>query len=115
MEKVFLVSSEETAEAMGSGGLAVLATPALVAMVENLCFESLEEGIAEGQTTVGGRIELQHLAPSRVGAEIKVIAEITEQTTKKAAFAYEVYDGDRQIGKGTHIRFFVNKEKFMAF
>lgn len=115
MKKTFIVKPEQTAEKMGSGGLAVLATPALVAMVENLCFESLEGELPAGKTTVGGRIDLQHLAPSHVGAEIKISATIREQTAKKISFDFEAFDGQRQIGQGTHTRFVIDKARFMAF
>lgn len=113
MEKKFIVGPEQTAEKMGSGGLPVYATPALVAAVENTCYEGLQATLAEGFTSVGGSLELQHLAPSPVGAEITIKAEITEAKGKKTVFSFTAYEGEKLIGKGRHIRFTVEIKSFL--
>ena len=62
------VTQDVTAEAMGSGDVPVLATPAILASVERLAVASLADALQPGTTTVGARVELDHLAPTPVGA-----------------------------------------------
>ena len=69
-----VVSEADTARAMGSGSLPVLATPRLAALMENAAFEAVAPILEVGDTTVGGEISLRHLAPSPVGAEVSATA-----------------------------------------
>lgn len=114
MIKQYTVTADKTAQAMGSGGLQVLATPALVAMIENACYLSLQEELSVGQTSVGAQISLDHVAPSKVNAVILVEVHQAKNEGPKVTFEYAAYDGERLIGKGSHQRFIVNQEKFLA-
>ena len=74
---VHLVGDADTAAAMGSGDVAVLATPRLLALAEAATVAALGRALEDGQTTVGSRIELEHLAASPVGTRVTVRAELT--------------------------------------
>ncbi|MEO1782398.1 MULTISPECIES: thioesterase family protein [Enterococcus] len=113
-KKEYLVTADRTAKAMGSGGLDVLATPELVAMVENACYLHLAEHLPKEKTTVGGFISLEHVAPSAVGATITIKANLYERDGNKAVFSFTAYDGDKKVGKGNHERFVVEKDAFLA-
>lgn len=108
-----VVGEKDTALAIGSGDLPVLATPAMMALMENAAMLAVAECLEEGQTTVGGHIESSHLRPSRIGAQVEAVATLTKAEGKKLHFDIEAYEGETLLGRGTHLRFIVDKEKFM--
>ncbi|WP_018110083.1 thioesterase family protein [Bacteroides propionicifaciens] len=108
------VDSPKSARSMGSGDLEVLATPALVAALENAAMLCVAPALAEADTTVGGHIDLKHLRPTAVGQDFKVEAELTEVDGKKLVFSLKASDGKGEIGNGSHVRFIVNRERFMS-
>jgi len=110
----FVVGKEDTAEVIGSGELPVLATPALIAWMENTAMLSVSGFLPAGETTVGGKIDITHLRPSAIGTEVGVCAILTEVDGKKLTFQIVAKDKIGDIAKGTHIRFIVDKEKFMG-
>ncbi|CAN7192636.1 thioesterase family protein [Knoellia sp. LjRoot47] len=75
VEQTFVVGDDDTALALGSGALPVLATPRLLAWMEAATCAALEPVIGEGRTSVGTRVDLQHSAASPVGAEVVVTAD----------------------------------------
>ena len=75
VEQTFVVGAEDTAAALGSGSLPVLATPRLLAWIEAATCSALEPVIGEGRASVGTRVDLQHSAASPVGAELIVTAD----------------------------------------
>jgi len=77
VEQTFVVTEGDTAAALGSGSLPVLATPRLLAWMEAATCAALEPAVAEGRTSVGTRVDLQHSAASPVGAELVVTADPT--------------------------------------
>ncbi len=109
-----IVAPEDTAIAQGSGQLKVLATPRLVALMENAAMLTVAPSLSPEETTVGGQIFITHLAPSAVGTEIAATAVLEKVEGRKLTFSVAAKEGDKLIGEGTHIRFIVNKEKFMA-
>ncbi len=109
-----VVAEAQTAMAMGSGDLPVLATPAMVALMENAAMKAVAEELPEGCTTVGGLIEAQHLSPSPVGASVEATAILTEVKGRKLTFGIEAREGEKIIGKAKHIRFVVERKGFMA-
>lgn len=108
------VTQNLTAEAMGSGDMPVLATPAMVAMMENAAMRLAANGLPEGDTTVGGQIDAAHLRPSAVGATIEVTATLTARDGRKLTFSIEARDGENVIGQATHVRFVVTRERFLS-
>lgn len=108
------VTEALTAKAMGSGDLPVLATPAMMALMENAAMLAVAPELPEGSTTVGGHIESSHLKPTPVGAEVKAEATLTKVDGRKLYFTVKAMQGDTVIGEGTHLRFIVDREKFMS-
>lgn len=108
------VTEALTAKAMGSGDLPVLATPAMMALMENAAMTAVAPELPEGNTTVGGHIESSHLKPTPVGAEVKAKATLTKVDGRKLYFTVKAMQGDTIIGEGTHLRFIVDREKFMS-
>ena len=101
------VTEAVTAIAMGSGDMPVLATPAMMALMENAAM------LAEGSTTVGGHIASSHLKPSKLGDTVTATATVTGVDGKKIEFKVQAHCGDTLLGEGTHLRFIVDRNKFM--
>lgn len=108
------VSDNDTAIALGSGNLPVLATPRMMALMENAAMLCVAEYLPEGCSTVGGQIESSHLRPSKVGAEVSATATLTKVDGKKLYFDVKATMGDVVLGEGKHLRFIIDKKKFMA-
>ena len=107
------VEREDTAEAVGSGGLLVFATPCMVAMMEGAACEAIAEAIPEGKTTVGTALNIQHTSATPVGLEVRAEAEVTAVEGKKISFRVVAYDEAGEIGNGTHQRFIVDSQRFL--
>ena len=107
------VTDEFTAKSMRSGSLPVLATPFMVALMEQAASELCDKYIEEGLSTVGTALNIQHLAPTPVGAKVRAVATVTEYDGRKICFDVEAYDEAGLIGKGTHERFTIEIDKFM--
>lgn len=108
------VSEALTAMQMGSGDLPVFATPAMMALMENAAMIAVANELPEGCTTVGGHIESSHLRPSKIGEKVSAVAEVTKVDGKKIEFKVAAYSGETLLGEGTHLRFVVDKEKFIS-
>lgn len=108
------VTDNDTAIALGSGNLPVLATPRMMALMENAAMLCVADELLEGSTTVGGHIESSHVKPSKVGAEVSATATLIKVEGKKLYFDVKAEMNGELIGEGTHLRFIIDKEKFMA-
>ncbi len=108
------VSETETAAHLGSGSLAVYATPALVALMENAAVHALEGHLSPGYTSVGGRMDVRHLAATPVGVKIRARAELVEVKGRKLTFRIRAWDEVELIGEADHVRFIVDEESFLA-
>ena len=108
------VTEAVTAIKMGSGDMPVLATPAMMALMENAAMLAVASELPEGSTTVGGHIESSHLKPSKIGDKVSATAEVIKVDGKKIEFKVSAYSGDTLLGEGTHLRFIVDKERFMS-
>ena len=113
-ESELVVTEAVTAVAMGSGDMPVLATPAMLALMENAAMLAVSDELPEGCTTVGGHIESSHLKPTKIGDTVKAVAEVTKVDGKKIEFKVAAYSGAALLGEGTHLRFVVDREKFMS-
>lgn len=109
-----VVGDDNTAIALGSGDMPVLATPAMMALMENAAMLAVTTGLENGDTTVGGHIESSHLRPTPVGAEVSATATLEKIDGRKLYFKIIAQQGDVVIGEGTHLRFIVNREKFLS-
>ena len=109
-----IVNDALTAIQMGSGDMPVLATPAMMALMENAAMLAVADELPEGCTTVGGHIESSHLKPSKIGDKVTATAEVTKVDGKKIQFKVSASSGDILLGEGTHLRFVVDRERFIA-
>lgn len=112
--KIVKVEYNMTAASMGSGLLPVFATPYLIAMIEATCKDSVQPLLPEGCGTVGTKVEVEHLAPSVVGMDVRFESELVEVDRRRLVFEVAAYDEAGQVAKGRHERFIIDNEKFMA-
>jgi predicted thioesterase len=115
LSKKIKVEEENLACAMGSGSLMVLATPAVVALMENAAAQLAQDELANDElTTVGTMISIEHTSPTPMGAEVTATAKLLE--TDGRTFKFEVFAEDKkgEIARGTHTRVSVKTEKFQT-
>ena len=108
-----LVEREDTAAMVGSGDLLVFATPCMAALMEGAACEAIAPALAEGTTSVGTLLDIEHLSATPVGLEVRAEAEVTEVDGKIITFALQAFDEAGEIGKGTHRRVIVNSQKYL--
>ena len=97
------VDGGNVAATMGSGDLQVFATPAMVALMENAAMKAVADHLPEGSTTVGAEMNVTHIKPSGVEVE-----------GRKLTFNVGARDAEGMIGEGVHVRYVVDREKFMS-
>ena len=107
------VTEADTALAVGSGDVAVLATPSVLALVERASVEAVAGALHPGATTVGARVELEHLRATPVGATVAVEAVLERVDGRRLEFAVRVADGERLAERGWVIRVVVDREAFV--
>ena len=112
--KEMIVTKELCADAWGSGGLQVYATPAMIALMEQTAWASVEPCMEEGRSTVGTKLDVSHLSASPVGSRITSESEIIEIDGRRLIFRVRASDDAGLIGDGLHERFIINVDKFMA-
>ena len=112
--ETLVVEHKDTAAVYGSGSLEVFATPAMIALMEKTCLESVNVQIGEGNTTVGIAVNIKHLKASPVGALIRCDAKLVEVDRKRLVFEVKCFEGESLVGEGVHERFVVDSEKFMG-
>ncbi|MGC7872423.1 thioesterase family protein [Desulfosporosinus sp. SYSU MS00001] len=106
------VTLANTAKTMGSGGLEVFATPAMVALMEQAAVNALE--LPEGQSSVGTSLIITHSAATPIGGRITATAELIEIDRRRLVFTVEASDEAGQIGSGKHERFVIEAESFLS-
>lgn len=113
-QEELIVNEMNTAEALGSGSLAVFATPAMIALMEKTARLSVAPFLEDGQNTVGTLINVKHLSASPVGMKITCRTELKEIDRRRLVFHVECSDEAGIIGEGEHERFIIDEAKFMA-
>jgi predicted thioesterase len=113
-EARLVVTEAHTAEVVGSGDVPVLATPLVVALCEQATVAALRPHLEAGTTSVGVRVELEHLAPSVVGSAVVARARLVAVEGRKLRFEVSVTDGDRGVAEGTVARAVVDRARFLA-
>ena len=108
------VTEEITAKVVGSGGLEVFATPMMIALSEKTALTSIVPYLEEGQSTVGTKIDIAHIAATPVGMKVACETELIEIDRRRLVFSVNVYDEVEKIAEGTHERFIVDNEKFIS-
>ena len=109
-----IVSEADTATRWGSGLAPVFSTPALVGLMESTAVAALSEHVLAGQTTVGTRIDVHHLAATPVGMKVRARAELTAVEGRKLTFKIQAWDDVELIGEADHERFMVDEARFLA-
>ncbi|MBQ3608662.1 MAG: thioesterase family protein [Bacteroidaceae bacterium] len=109
-----VVSKDHVAAVMGSGDLHVFATPAMVALMENAAMLAVANHLPEGSTTVGAMMNTSHVKPSPVEETVRATAVLTAIEGRKLTFEIKAEDSKGIIGEAVHVRFVVDKEKFMS-
>ncbi len=108
-----VVEEKYTAKAMGSGGLEVFATPAMIAFCEKTALESVKEYLDEGTSTVGTKVNIAHLAATPVGMKVNCETKLVEIDRRRLVFSVVVYDEKEKIAEGMQERFIVDNAKFV--
>lgn len=108
------VCNENTARKLGSGDMDVFATPAMVALMENAAMNAVASHLPEGSTTVGSFIETSHIKPSGLGETVTATAVLEDAEGRKLTFKVTAADSKGTIGEGRHIRYIVDREKFLS-
>ena len=109
-----VVDNTNTAAHLGSGDMEVFATPAMVALMENAAMNAVAQHLEAGQATVGTQISASHIKASALGVTITATATLTAVEGRKLTFNVIAHEGDVVIGEGTHTRFIVDRERFLA-
>lgn len=107
------VTDDNTAVAYGNSAVNVFASPAMIGLMEKAALTSVEPFLGEGQTTVGTRFEVTHLAATPVGMNVIAISRLVEVDGKRLIFEVEARDEVDLIGKGVHERFIVKLDSFI--
>lgn len=108
-----IVTDNNTAVSVGSGSLAVYATPTMLALIEKAACVALEGVLNDGETSVGTLLNVKHIAATPVGMKVSATAELIERDGRRLVFNVTANDECGLIGEGTHERFVVNSEKFI--
>lgn len=109
----FVVTESDTAITVGSGDVPVLGTPRLLAWCEAVTVQALAPGLDGGQTSVGYRIRLDHLAPTPVGGEVEIRAQVTEVDGRQVTLTIDAVEGQTRIGEGSVVRVLVDRKRFV--
>ncbi len=107
------VTSDDTAEAVRSGDVPVLATPRIVALVEEAAVRAVAGQLAEGETTVSMRVQLDHLAPSAIGSTVTASAKLEKVEGRRLKFSVSVNDARGLVAAGKVTRVVVERDRFM--
>lgn len=108
------VTPEETAARIASGTLEVYGTPMMIALMEKTSFELVQPELNEGESTVGISVNIKHNRANKVGDEVMCESTLVKIEGRKLTFDVKVTYKDIIVGEGTHERFIINVEKFLA-
>lgn len=111
-ESTQVVTEGLTAGAFGSGLVPALATPAMIALMENASVNAIREYLQVGQTSVGVEVNIKHLAATPVGMHVRARAEVRSVDKRRVTFRVEAWDDKERIGEGTHVRAIVDEARF---
>lgn len=108
-----LVEQADTAKEVGSGDLLVYATPCMVALMEGAAWESIAPFLAEGESSVGTKMDVTHLSATPVGMSVRAESVVTAVEGRKVTFSITAYDEAGEIGRATHERVVIKTERFL--
>jgi predicted thioesterase len=109
-----VVGSDNTAVSVGSGALPVFATPMMAALMEQAAVAAVQPFMPLGKTTMGTGLNIRHLAATPVGHNVQAEAVVVAVEGRRIEFKVTVFDEREKIGEGSHERFVVDAENFLA-
>ncbi|MGC9348067.1 MAG: thioesterase family protein [Anaerolineae bacterium] len=112
-EIVRVVTENDTAAVYGSGLVPVLSTPHLIALMEAASQRAIQSALDDDESAVGVSIDMRHLAPTPVGMEVRVRAELLEVKGRRLRFHIEAWDEVEKVGEADHERFVIDTARFM--
>ena len=113
-EASLVVGEAQTAAAFGAGGVLVLGTPLMMGLMENAAWQLVQPELPEGESTVGTLVNVRHLAATPMGGHVVATAELIEIDDRRLVFRVSARDDTQLIGEGTHERFRIVLERFLA-
>lgn len=108
-----IVSKDDSSIRFGSGQVLVFATPALIALLEKVAHESVQQHFPEGYTSVGSEINLKHLKATPIGGKVRADSYLKSYSGRRLQFEFHAWDDNGMIGIGTHTRIIVEERSFM--
>ncbi len=108
-----IVQPQESAAALGSGGLEVFSTPSLVALFEITAKRGVDALLPQGHSTVGIEISVKHQKATKIGKQVRCTATVTAVEGKRITLSGEMWDEDGRIGEGIHTRYVVDDAEFL--
>jgi fluoroacetyl-CoA thioesterase len=108
------VTEADTARALGSGDVDVLATPRALALAEAATVRAAAASLTPAQTTVGIHVELAHLAPSPVGVTVRAEAQLVDRTARRLTFEVRLTQDGRSVAAGRITRAIVDRDQFAS-
>ena len=112
-EMTTIVVHENTAAAVGAGGVEVFGTPMMIALMENAAWRAVADSLDEGQVTVGTVVNVRHLGATPIGQQVRATATLVEIDNRRLLFNVEAYDETQKIGEGQHERYIVHLDRFL--
>jgi fluoroacetyl-CoA thioesterase len=109
-----VVAEEHTAARFGAGGVHVFGTPMMIGLMENAAFSAIQPLLPEGQSSVGTRVNVTHLAATPIGMQVTATAELIEVEGRRLLFRVEARDEQELIGEGQHERFIITLDRFLS-
>ena len=111
--RTYTVTDDDTAIAMGSGDVPVLGTPRMIAWCEEVTVMALADELEESQTSVGTRVDMEHVSPTPVGRTVDVTAAVDRVDGRTVVFSIDVTDDNGTAGAGTITRVVVDRQRFI--
>ena len=99
---------------LGPGAPAVFSTPAMIALMERTAIKVVEPYLEETEQTVGVKVNVDHLAGTKIGITVHARATLTGIEGRRLRFAVEAHNDDKKIGEGIHERMLIDKRRFVA-
>lgn len=112
-EITFSVTQPLSAQTVGSGTLPVLATPVMIARMEQAAWQAVAPHLSPEESTVGIHMDVEHLSPTPVGMDVTCRAELTQVDGRRLVFQVTAWDAKGPVGKGTHARAVIQSGRFL--
>ncbi len=109
-----IVGTNDTAPRVGSGKIAVLATPVMINLIEEAALAAIEDALPEGMQSLGTHLDVSHVAATPVGMTVTATARVAAVDGRTVTFDVSARDDEELIGEGRHTRVVVTAEKFKA-